>query len=96
MGRHKKIDSFYLSQTYSKIPKQLIRDNVNLLLIFKQDDTNLKHIYNEHVTTDIEWNEFKKLCSIIWQNRYDFLLINKDCDLDNGKHRQGFDTFIYI
>lgn len=36
MGRHKQIDCFYLSQTYSKIPKQLIRDNVNLIVAFKR------------------------------------------------------------
>lgn len=96
MGRHKQIDCFYLSQTYSKIPKQLIRDNANLLIIFKQDHINLQHIYNEHVNTDIEWVTFKKLCSIIWQDRYDFLLINKDCSLNEGRYRQGFDTFIHF
>lgn len=94
MGRHKQIDCFYLSQTYSKIPKQLIRDNVNLLLIFKQDDINLKHIYNEHVNTDMEWLQFKKLCSTIWQDRFDFLLINKDCSLNEGRYRRGFDIFV--
>lgn len=72
MGRHKHIDCFYLSQTYSKIPKQLIRDNVNLIIIFRQDEKNLKHIYNEHVNTDMEWLKFKKLCSMIWQDRFDF------------------------
>jgi len=30
MGRHKNIDSFYLCETYSHIPKHLIRDNANL------------------------------------------------------------------
>lgn len=49
MGRHKDIDSFYLCQTYTHIPKHLIRDNANLLILFKQDDLNLKHIYNDHV-----------------------------------------------
>lgn len=96
MGRHRLIDCFYLSQTYSKIPKQLLRDNANLLIIFKQDDRNLKHIYNEHVNTDMEWVEFKHLCSIIWQDRFGFLLINKDCALNAGRYRKGFDIFIYF
>lgn len=94
MGRHKQIDCFYLSQTYSKIPKQLVRDNVNLLIIFKQDDINLKHIYNEHVNTDLEWLQFKKLCSTIWQDQFNFLLVNKDCPLNEGRYRKGFDVFI--
>jgi len=34
MGRHKNIDSFYLCQTYTHIPKHLIRDNANMIIIF--------------------------------------------------------------
>lgn len=30
MGRHKHVDSFFLCQTYSSIPKQLVRDNANV------------------------------------------------------------------
>lgn len=96
MGRHRQIDCFYLSQTYSKIPKQLLRDNANLLIIFKQDDRNLKHIYNDHINTDIEWLKFKELCCAIWRNQYNFLLLNKDCTIDKGRYRLGFDTFIYL
>lgn len=96
MGRHRQLDCFYLTQTYSKIPKQLLRDNANLLIIFKQDDTNLKHIYNEHVNTDIAWHTFKQLCSAIWQDPFNFLLINKDCTINNGRYRQCFDTFIHF
>lgn len=96
MGRHRQLDCFYLSQTYTKIPKQLIRDNVNLLIIFKQDDINLKHIYNEHVNTDIGWREFRNLCKTIWQDRFSFLTINKDCALNKGRYRHGFDTYIYF
>lgn len=94
MGRHKGIDCFYLSQTYSKIPKQLIRDNVNVLIVFKQDEINLKHIYQEHVNSDMSWHEFKKLCSNIWKDPYMFLLINKDCELNKGRYRKTFDIFV--
>lgn len=94
MGRHKKIDCFYLSQTYSKIPKQLIRDNVNFLILFKQDDINLKHIYDEHVSSDITWIQFKDLCKNVWKKPYNFLIINKDCELEHGRYRKSFDTFI--
>lgn len=37
MGRHNNIDTFFLGQIYSRIPKQLIRDNTNFLIIFKQE-----------------------------------------------------------
>lgn len=94
MGRHKEIDCFYLSQTYSKVPKQLIRDNVNFLIIFKQDDINLKHIYDEHVNSDISWQCFKSLASNIWTDPYSCLTISKDCQLNNGRYRKSFDVFV--
>lgn len=53
MGRHADVDSSYLCQTYAKIPKHLIRDNANLLILFKQDGTYLKHVYNDRVNTDM-------------------------------------------
>lgn len=94
MGRHKNIDCFYLNQTYSKIPKQLVRDNANLIVLFKQDDINLRHVYDEHVTTDMSWFEFREMCSKIWNDPYNFLVINKDCEKNKGCYRKQFDTFV--
>ena len=37
MGRHANVDCFYRCQTYARIPKHVIRDNANLLILFKQD-----------------------------------------------------------
>lgn len=94
MGRHRFIDCFYLNQTYSKVPKQLIRDNANLIILFKQDDVNLKHVYHEHVNTDMSWNEFREMCGKIWCNPFSYIVINKDCDKNNGCYRKKFDTFV--
>lgn len=96
MGRHAGIDSFYLCQSYSKIPKQLIRDNANLIIIFKQDDLNLKHIYSDHVGSDMSFEKFKKICSNCWTNKYEFLVIDKDSDNNNGRYRLNFDVFINV
>lgn len=93
MGRHCNIDVFYLAQTYSKIPKQIIRDNANILILFKQDETNIKHIYDDHVNTDMSFNSFKTLCQMCWDKKHDFLFLDKESDLYNGRYRHGFDTF---
>lgn len=95
-GRHKNTDCFYLCQTYSAIPKQLIRDNSNLLIIFKQDLTNLKHVYDDHVTVDMTFQKFKDICAQCWNEKYGFVLIDKDCPLNEGRYRLGFDKFISI
>lgn len=96
MGRHNQIDCFYLCQTYAKIPKHLLRDNANALILFKQDELNLKHIYNDHIGTDMSYEEFRNMCSICWKCPYGFLTVFKDCDMDKGKYRKGFDHFIYM
>lgn len=62
MGRHKNVDCFYLCQSYAAVPKHLVRDNVNLLVLFRQDEVNLKHIYDD-VNTDMLYNQFKNLRS---------------------------------
>ncbi|KAG7297575.1 hypothetical protein JYU34_019620 [Plutella xylostella] len=96
MGRHKNIDCFYLNQTYTKVPKQLIRDNANLLILFKQDDVNLRHVYDEHVNTDMTWSQFREMCSRVWKNEFSYLVINKDCQKNKGCYRMKFDTFINV
>lgn len=94
MGRHSSVDCFYLCQTYTRIPKQLIRDNANLLILFKQDETNLKHVYDDHVNTDMTFSDFKKMCSLCWIEKFEFLVIDKDCEINEGRYRKGFDVYI--
>lgn len=96
MGRHKSVDCFYLCQTYSHIPKHLIRDNANLIILFKQDELNLKHVYADHVNTDMSFDKFKDLCGQCWKEKYGFLVIDKDSDLNNGRYRKYFDHFIFL
>jgi len=93
MGRHVDVDSFYLCQTYAKIPKHLIRDNANLLILFKQDGINLKHVYNDHVNTDMSYEDFCELCRNCWRQKYGFLVIDKDSALTDGRYRKGFNDF---
>lgn len=96
MGRHKHIDCFYLCQTYTRIPKHLIRDNANMIIIFKQDEMNIKHIYNDHVLGDMTFKDFLKLCSECWKDKYGFLIVSKDDPIDKGRYRKGFNCFIQL
>ena len=96
MGRHTNIDCFYLCQTYAKIPKHLIRDNANFVILFKQDGTNLKHFYNNHVNTDMSYENFCPLCHLYWQRKYGFMIIDKNNALRNGRYRRGFNDFAIV
>ncbi|XP_071055020.1 uncharacterized protein [Onthophagus taurus] len=96
MGRHNNIDSFYLTQTYTRIPKHLIRDNANVLILFKQDEVNLKHMYDEHVNTDMKFDVFKDAFKRCWNDdKYNPMIIMKDFEVKDGRYRIGMDKFIY-
>lgn len=97
MGRHNHADSFYMCQTYSYIPKQLIRDNTNFLIVFKQDNRNLTHIYNDHVNMDMGIKQFREVCKKTWSSGENkFIVIDKNRDLGEGRYREGFDVFIKL
>lgn len=93
MGRHRDVDCFYLCQTYTAIPKHLLRDNCNLIVLFRQDSVNLKHVYDEHVTTDCSFDEFKEMCKACWTD-FGFVVIDKESTINRGRYRKGFDHFI--
>lgn len=48
------------------IPKLLIRGNANFIVLFKEDKTNLRHIYFDQVNTHMSFDVFKQTCSSVW------------------------------
>jgi len=96
-SRHHLIDVCYLAQSYSRVPKQLIRDNANFIVLFKQDEMNLKHVYDEHCSGDIKYSEFKDFCMTCWRGgRFEFVVISSENARDNGRYRHGFDKYVII
>ena len=92
-GRHSNVDCFYLSQNYFKLPRQTIRENANFICLFPQDTKNLNPIYQDHVSMDMSYDEFKKLCNQCWKKPYGFVVL--DLSSDNGKYRYKLDTFYF-
>ena len=93
-GRHEEIDCMYICQSFVKIPKHLVRDNVNFLMIFPQDNLNLIHIYKDHVGTDMTLEQFKQMCKLCWDIKFGLLVINKDNDIKRGRYKYLYDTMI--
>ena len=50
----------------------------------------MKHVYNDHVNTDMSYDEFCALYGDCWQQKYGFLVIDKDSALKDGRYRKGF------
>lgn len=91
-GRHYGTDCFYLGQTYSRIPKGHVRDNANLIVLFKQDTKNLRHVYDNHVSPEPTWEKFQEIAANCWKEPFGFLTIDKTVP----NLRKGFDEIIHI
>jgi len=51
--------------------------------MFKQDDLYMRHIYRDHINTDMNYGTFVKICQIYWDDKHGFLLISKDNEMDD-------------
>jgi hypothetical protein len=90
-GRHNSCQSFYISQSFFGIPKGTVRDNSNLLILFKLNDMDVTHIHRQIAATDMSLDTFRNVCKNVWTEKYKFLVINKDHDNNlNLKYTDGF------
>ena len=95
VGRHKNIDVIYLMQTYSKIPKPLITDNSDFIILFEMDAMNIKHSYDDYVSCDMNFESFQNLCKKCWNSqKHGFLTINREKTKNDGKYSMGLDINI--
>lgn len=93
-GRHSEIDCFYLTQTYTHVPRMLMRDNCNMIIAFPQGPRCIYKIYEDHCSSDMTFQQFREMCSLCWKNnKYEFLVIDKDRNLNEGRYRKNFNDF---
>lgn len=78
-GRHRKISTFYLTQSFTKIPKKSgIRENFNYFILFRQDKVNLRQIFDEYSPGGLDFKQFEQICRKCWGEPYGFVAI--DCE----------------
>lgn len=94
-GRHRNISCIYLTQCYSKLDRQLIRNNLNLLCIFKQSNHYVDMIYKDFTESDFElYQKFKQICNDCWSQEFGFISINLNKKKNNGKYMNKFENII--
>ena len=90
-GRHNNVDVIYITQSYFRLPRQTIRENANMFILFNQDRKNLTHIFNDHCAGDgISFSSFSNFCNDVWREKpHNFVTINLSKTVDNGKYRKN-------
>jgi len=95
-GRHSNCDCLYLSQNYFTLPRQTIRENATFFCLFPQDQKNIDHIFNAHVSQDMRKEQLKKLRKTAWSKPHNLVVIDLTLPKNYGKYRSGFDNFDII
>ena len=76
-GRQNNCDTFYISQSYFRLPRHTVRENANLIILFPQDAKNLQHIYADHCEGDMSLEQFKRFCRTVWdEDEHGFIALD--------------------
>lgn len=86
-GRHKRISCIYLSQSYGRVDMQVVRNNVNLLCVFRQNKHYTKRIFEDIVGSDMSYEEFARLCKSCWDEPFGFISIDVNRKVHEAKYR---------
>ena len=61
-GRHENFDVYYISQSYFGFPRQSIRNNSDIIILFKQTLRDVECMYKIIGGHDMKYDEFKEMC----------------------------------
>jgi len=70
--------------------------NANFFCLSPQDQKNIDHIFNDHVSQDMTKEQFKNLCKTARPKPHNFAVIDLTSPKNCGIYRSGFDEFYII
>ena len=85
-GCHNNIDIYYISQSYFHLPKNTIRKNSNIIILFEQTLRDIILLFHDIAGLDKNLEEWKQLCRKAWENDYDYLQIDRFAKIGNGRY----------
>lgn len=80
-SRPKNISCIYISQCYSLVDLQVIRTNLNFLIMFKQSDHYIKKVWEDLLGSDLTLEKLKEYCNVCWKKEFGF------CSIDLQRRR---------
>ena len=75
-GTHEDLDVNYISQSYFALPRQIIRNNSDRLILFKQTLRDVQSMYHDIGLFDMIYDEFKEMCRVALSETFKYLCID--------------------
>lgn len=89
-GRHNSVSVIYLSQSFFAVPRQVVRNNANMIVLFHGLNlTDIRNIWQQY-SQDMSLAEFKRFYAEGAPEMYDFVSINLAVS-PRERYRIGFD-----
>ena len=85
-ARHEDLDVYYISQSYFALPRQSIRNNSDILILFKQTLRDVQPMYYDIGAYDMKYDEFKEMCHKAWDEKYNYLCIDVTKNKNEGEY----------
>lgn len=87
-SRHANCSSFYLNQKYAN-KDTVIRDNANMILLFKTAARPIKTLYTDYVQSDLDFDDFMGAVNRVFKKPFNFITIDKTASDPDKKFREG-------
>lgn len=71
---------------------RVIRNNLNMLAIFKHNKHYIKFIYDDFIGSDMTFEKFVEICNKCWSNDYGFIVKNLTLKPNEGKYMNNFEA----
>ena len=84
--RQRNLNVFYLSQSYSHLPKRTISNISNKVILFNQTLKNMENKNRVFGGYDFSHGEVKELCGISWEDEYTYLAHDRSKNIDQGRY----------
>ena len=75
-GTHEDLEVYYLSQSYFALPRQIIRNNSDRLILFKQTLRDVQSMYHDIGAFDMIYDELKEMCRVALSETFKYLCID--------------------
>ena len=85
-GRHYNIDVYYLSQNYFNLPKNTLRNNSNIVVLFRQTLRGIILLFHDIPGLNMKLEEWKQLCRKTWENDFEYQQIGRFAKVREGKY----------
>ena len=77
---------FIILVSYFALPRQSIRNNSDILILFKQTLRDVQSMYYDIGAYDMKYDEFKEMGHKAWDEKFNYLCIDITKN-KNGKYR---------